>query len=106
VVAEPIGLVARGRRARIAEAAPRDAVNMVSRDQLASELVEYMRRVSQSRKHHQWLPCPAPIEHFQLYVFVDRHKLNIMRGRIVEFCLLGGAPQLKRQRLELGPCAC
>src|SRR5215467_11947767 len=98
VVTETIGRIrapSRQRSAGRAEAAPRDAVNVICGRQFGSELVENMSRVSKTRKQNQGPSRSAPIENFQPDVVLGRDELGAMRRRVEPRCLFRGAPEFE-----------
>src|SRR6516165_7556472 len=108
VVTQTIGRIHRvpggQRSAGRAEAAPCDAVNMVRRRQLGSELIKYMSRVSKPRQQNQGSSRATPIEDLQLDVVPYRYVLCAMRRRVEPRRLFSGTPEFEGQRPALRPC--
>jgi hypothetical protein len=82
IVTEAVCAVTLRRKTRFAEAASCNAVSVVTGRQLGCKIIEYMRCVSSSGEKNNRPTGTAPIEHFQLYVFLNANKLHGMRGYI------------------------
>jgi hypothetical protein len=100
IVAEPVGGVARGQRTRVAEAAPRDAIDMTPLS-VWEQICRIPAPCFPVPPASPRTPRPTPVEHFEFHVFFDRHEPNAALRRIAELCPLGRAPQLELHRLQL-----
>ena len=65
-----------------AEAAARDAVNVVRSSKLGCELVVYVGVVSEAGQQDHRLAGAAPIKHFQFHIGVYSDELDVMIGLI------------------------
>src|SRR5262245_4901914 len=79
IVAERIGARGQRRKARLAETAAGDAVDMKIAGELGREVVEDVRRVASTWQQHERPSCAAPIEHLQVDVLGYRNESAHMR---------------------------
>jgi hypothetical protein len=67
------------------ETPPRNGIEVVSRLKFRSKSVPFMSISSKCRKKDPRSPRSTPIQHLELYVFLDGDKLNGMWGRVFLF---------------------
>ena len=102
VVAELVGRVAGRRNARGSEAAPRDAVDVVSGCEPCCKLVVNVGVGSEASQQDQRPAGAAPVNHFQLYTSFHFYKFHVIRsGRGQPGGFLRRAPQFERLRFPL-----
>src|SRR4051812_25444408 len=87
-MSQTLCVIARGDEARIAEAAPRYAVDVVRCRQLFCESIEDMRGVSIPGKEDERASSAAPVQNFELHIRVDCYELSLVPRWIFPLRLL------------------